>query len=422
MNNKNNISDFHSCLSEERLVLYINDKLSEEESAKIEEHIKQCPICSDLIDGLLLMENPNEIFAFSASINSEIDILSSKPKKKSLFSPKTYRMLAAVVLLFAISGSVLLVNNLTKNSPELTKYDISKTIERDDVFAEEEFVASEQGKPEMQEKKSIKLPGNGLLVVENTDQKVNNKSETVAKDKNMEMFNNTSQPNTLSGNAYADLIALEQSATWLLLDDFTSIDTSPIIDEKKESTQNSEDRMIVTGEVLGGSAKGNLSTATTGRSKDESNKSDRDSAAKKVKSDIISSSESAPAVESELPLSIIISASEEEDENEEPIVFTIVEHPPVFPGGESALLKFISDNVTYPATAKEKSIQGKVFVRFVITKQGKVTSEEIVKGVDPILDEEALRVVRLMPDWKPGKQRGVPVNVSYIIPIQFKLF
>lgn len=98
-----------------------------------------------------------------------------------------------------------------------------------------------------------------------------------------------------------------------------------------------------------------------------------------------------------------------------------VEEKPEFPGGESALIEFISTNVQYPEDAKNKGIQGKVFVSFVINKNGKVVEPKIMKGVDPLLDNEALRVISLMPDWKPGTQKGKTVNVSYVLPINFKL-
>ena len=102
-------------------------------------------------------------------------------------------------------------------------------------------------------------------------------------------------------------------------------------------------------------------------------------------------------------------------------VFVVVEEMPEFPGGEEALRKWIGENIKYPAEAKTQGIQGKVFVTFVVSKTGKTERAKIARGVHPLLDEEALRVVASLPEWKPGKQRGVAVNVSYTIPVQFKL-
>lgn len=111
----------------------------------------------------------------------------------------------------------------------------------------------------------------------------------------------------------------------------------------------------------------------------------------------------------------------EEEEVDEVFNFYVLEDKPEFPGGEAALLKWIAQNTKYPEMAKENGIQGRVFVGFVIDKAGKVTEVKILRGVDPYLDKEALRVVNNMPSWSPGKQRGKPVKVSYQVPIKFTL-
>lgn len=111
----------------------------------------------------------------------------------------------------------------------------------------------------------------------------------------------------------------------------------------------------------------------------------------------------------------------EEEEVDEVFNFYVLEDKPEFPGGEAALLKWIAQNTKYPEMAKENGIQGRIFVGFVIDKAGKVTEVKILRGVDPYLDKEALRVVNSMPSWTPGKQRGKPVKVSYQVPIKFTL-
>lgn len=110
-----------------------------------------------------------------------------------------------------------------------------------------------------------------------------------------------------------------------------------------------------------------------------------------------------------------------EEEVEESPVFFIVEDMPEFPGGDAALHKYLATSVEYPVIAQENGIQGRVYVKFVINTDGSVTDVQIARGVDPSLDKEALRVVRNMPKWKPGKQRGKAVRVSYTVPINFVL-
>jgi TonB family protein len=102
-------------------------------------------------------------------------------------------------------------------------------------------------------------------------------------------------------------------------------------------------------------------------------------------------------------------------------VFYIVDEMPEFPGGEDALRQEISRNVKYPVLSQENGVQGKVYVTFVVAKDGSVVDTKIARGVDPLLDEEALRVVNNLPKWIPGKQDGKPVNVSYTVPINFVL-
>lgn len=107
------------------------------------------------------------------------------------------------------------------------------------------------------------------------------------------------------------------------------------------------------------------------------------------------------------------------DKDEE--IFFIVESMPEFPGGEYALRKYIANNIKYPESAQKEGIQGRVYVTFVVDKEGNIVNTKIARGVDPSLDREALRVVNSLPAWKPGVQRGEPVNVSYTVPINFAL-
>ena len=103
-------------------------------------------------------------------------------------------------------------------------------------------------------------------------------------------------------------------------------------------------------------------------------------------------------------------------------VFMVVETMPEFPGGQQALMKFLTENLQYPANAKEKGIQGRVVCQFVVEKNGTPSNIEVVSSSgEPSLDNEAVRVISIMPKWKPGKQRAKPVPVTFVLPIRFKL-
>lgn len=112
---------------------------------------------------------------------------------------------------------------------------------------------------------------------------------------------------------------------------------------------------------------------------------------------------------------------EEKKPVEENKVFTAVEQMPQFPGGEAELMKYIQKNLKYPPVAMENNIQGRVVVQFVVTKTGKIGEVKVARGKDPDLDKEAVRVVKSLPDFIPGKMNGQSVNVWYTLPITFKL-
>lgn len=111
----------------------------------------------------------------------------------------------------------------------------------------------------------------------------------------------------------------------------------------------------------------------------------------------------------------------EPEDSGDPLPFFVLEDKPEFPGGEKALLRFLGENVRYPVICQENGVQGMVSVAFIIDEKGVVTNVKVLRGPDPNLEREAIRVVQSMPAWKPGKQRGRPVKVSYNVPVRFVL-
>ena len=117
----------------------------------------------------------------------------------------------------------------------------------------------------------------------------------------------------------------------------------------------------------------------------------------------------------------VIAQPEPPKHEEESKVFDIVEQMPSFPGGPAALMKFLSENIKYPVVAQENGVQGRVVVAFVVERDGSITDVHIARGVDPSLDQEAVRVVKSMPKWTPGKQNGSAVRVKFNVPVAFRL-
>jgi TonB family protein len=102
-------------------------------------------------------------------------------------------------------------------------------------------------------------------------------------------------------------------------------------------------------------------------------------------------------------------------------IFFITEQMPDFPGGSNALYEYVAKGIHYPETAKAKKVQGRVYVQFIVERDGTVSRAKIVRGIGSGCDEESLRIIREMPAWKPGKMHGIPVQVQYTLPVKFSL-
>ena len=117
----------------------------------------------------------------------------------------------------------------------------------------------------------------------------------------------------------------------------------------------------------------------------------------------------------------VVHVEVEEEEIVEQEIFQIVEEMPSFPGGEAKLMEYVAKNIKYPQIARETGIQGRVFVGFVVEPDGSISNVKLLRGIGGGCDEEAMRVIKSLPKWKPGKQRGKAVRVSSQIPVFFKL-
>ena len=103
------------------------------------------------------------------------------------------------------------------------------------------------------------------------------------------------------------------------------------------------------------------------------------------------------------------------------LVIRVPEQNPVFPGGYEEMMNFLKDNIKYPVPAREIGIEGTVYLSFIVSKTGKIVNAEILRGIEQNCDAEALRVLKMMPDWLPGKQNGIPVSVAFTLPVTFQL-
>ena len=120
-------------------------------------------------------------------------------------------------------------------------------------------------------------------------------------------------------------------------------------------------------------------------------------------------------------ISAPVTSSAPIEEEEDQVIFQVVEKMPSFPGGDAALFKFLNENVKYPVIAQENGVQGRVICQFVVNRDGSIVDVEVVRSVDASLDKEAIRVIKSMPKLSPGQQRGKPVRVKYTLTVNFQL-
>lgn len=373
MNSNSNIFGMDSsCIPQETLTKYLKGELSGAEMNAVERHLSGCPMCSDELEGLTLLENPDDIKRIAQSINQRIEE-SIVQRRKSFWYSTQFKVAASVLLLVAVSGAIYFTSTLespTKTISELIIPDEEMipedSLEKEIVISEEiiPITRSEEIKPREERKVEPPQPDDIILDIVDSDDIIAEASttrtgETIAETRNEQAMGAAAPPS---------------------------------LSRKKESTSKKLAKPLESITIL------------------------EDNVELSEKLDLLDSSK-------DIDYSArIIAFNEEEAELEEAEIFVLVEDMPRFQGGDiNKFQEHLAKNLRYPESAAEKGIQGKVFVSFIIEADGSVTNAKVVKGIDPLLDEEALRVVKTSPKWEPGKQRGKPVRVHFTFPVSFVL-
>ncbi len=434
MNNKTNIKDTSNCFSQEFLLKYINDELSDAENSIVENHIKDCNICSDIVDGLLMMENPNEIIEIANSLNVAIDLKTKKKKRVFGMDILAFRAMAAIFLLLLASGTFLFINNMLTNV-QIDEVNEFSQLESESLEEKNDIVFTAQEKTNQVADAVTEETTNGIddnkyaeyektRTVEEifeeeeniTDQAILKEvllSESAIVDGVTDKETNAAYFATNNENIKPTGTSLVKSET-VFLDD----DTSVKVDAAKDSG------------LINITATGNGELVSTNiRQEQDFNKGNRSlqKSNKPVtvnKNSEIESDDFVKVEDSEMIIEALIITDNdieaELDNNDEPIAFAVVEQKPEFHNGDSALMVYVANNFEYPEGVKELKISGRIFVKFTISEMGKVTNVHVIRGLYPELDAEAVRVVKNMPDWIPAKQRGKPVAVNYVLPIKIE--
>ncbi|MDX9846288.1 MAG: TonB family protein [Tenuifilaceae bacterium] len=323
------------CVPQEVLVRYLKGMLTGTEMNSVERHLSGCPMCTDAMEGLGLLESPESIFAISEKLNNQIDNNISEGKK-GFWLNTPFRIAASVTIIVALSGLLYLTSTLNTPSNILSEQIGSSGDDKSQelIFEEEKEFEDSLNDVEENEAPDVKPA--------------------------LERPINTEQEKTKAGAPPPPKPAA-----------LKSIRNNIVIVEDADI--------------------------------DES----LDLFAEEFKEDVA--------------VRIVAFANDDEEVNEEEI-FVIVEEMPTFRGGDiNKFRDYINENLKYPLAAAESGIQGRVILSFVIEPTGKVSNVKVLRGVDPLLDKEAIRVVESSPEWNPGRQRGKPVRVSFNIPVIFVL-
>lgn len=375
MSGKTNITglfDVSGNLTIRAMGKYLRGELSMAEREIVQKHLDGSPFDREALEGF---QKHN-----SAQVDNEIKALQAEVRQMTEKTPKTglirslkrtyWYAAAAIVVLFGVSAFIIFMvrgpviqTQLAVNQPDTTAIKAEEPIRED----QKQAISENEAVPVTQQVTRINVveddaPATGEVLTEVTEAEV----AEVLVDYEVIVDAETSAVAENDDDAAEEDVQMEVQA----------IGGVAVMDERvnsKEKLAGSEKRTGSSNQVLARSAGSNGNTMVT------------------------------------------------EDEPDTTMIFAVVEIMPEFPGGGYAFYKFLADSIQYPQLAIENKIQGKVYVQFVVEEDGSITDIKVLRGIGGGCDEEALRIIKLMPNWIPGKQNGKPVRVLYNLPIKFNL-
>ncbi|HNQ67709.1 MAG TPA: energy transducer TonB [Bacteroidales bacterium] len=453
MSNKHNISDHLECFPEEILLKYINDELSNEESEAVEKHISHCEVCSDFIDGVLMLESTDSFLNSKEDINKIISNSISQSKNKRKLNPAMLRAVAAIALILVLSGSYLLINTLLsdkKISQIKTEDEIIQTVtnnEETEISGKNDQIAQTISESKETEKDEIlKFPDSGILDIYNKMGYLSEKDKaSFEKGANEEdctktvvANNETVTPSLDISTVSGDLKEKKYSETENYYGGFNNVLPEETLTENSGNIlidKNEQPPLIVDDLTVMSAIDNNRKIS--GR---ENNKQDRSNEGHNSR---VSKQKEIADAEKELELTIsrdersadsdigyatgnvayapagVVTNQDLPTSYFETISFASVEEKPVYPGGYEALIKFVKENTTYPESEEVDLGTERVIVSFIIDTAGYVTNVNVLHGINSVYDSEAVRVIKMLPRWTPGKLNGKTVNVSFVYPVDF---
>lgn len=387
------------CLTLETMKRHSASTLSQEDKIQVDEHLESCKLCSDALEGLLLVSNPEKIDSIVSEINENLrsKLPTEKPVRTIRLTNRMYYMAAAASVIIFIGVFSYFRFYMQDQNTQLSVVTEKTEDEKgsnfktatDDMKAEdvvEEVEESVPSSPTKEEHKKIVATDKSQVDI-----------QALEDDSDMELvIDNISIPE------------VDQRETTDIIEK-TIIEQPSAAGSAEEPTEYVIGGVTITGDEMDDEQL-SLEEETTGviqpasnslRMKPVSSKKGKGRSVADADNDYYFVDDTVPKEENQY--------------------FSIVEKNPEFPGGVHELYKYLRETINYPDSAKIAGIQGKVLVSFVVRETGKIDSVKVLRGIGGGCDEEALKVLKAMPDWIPGKQRNQPVNVQMVLPIEFKL-
>ncbi len=470
-NLKHTIYSPGDCLSEKRLFDYIDNKLSPKERHIVEKHLLDCELCSDALEGLELVKDRNRIVLIKEAINKKI---LSSTKKEALVVSFNYKMAfsvaAAIALLvvgvFFFNKINLKEASMSSDLAELKEKESSPAAPPLSESANEIADSTGQTRATVTSAKSeADKSGPGNVVDEGIAFAAEQKPDFYKSKEGTGENTNQEIPPMVAGNATViatDAIAMPRDDRKNVQLETASAPKSSAAEREKnaklDDTKKAEEKTIAG--ATGGTSyswstapeqkqKNTANNAASGEKIELAKKADKDSEGKNrsqgklfeqkdkdKKSQVVtkennknedaeigdglSAPQSVAQDTDELRFKAAVSTTTSIDSIGQ--IFSIADQMPEYPGGNDSMIKFINANfLSGKISDQSNPITTKIYVQFIVTKDGNIINPKIIKGITPELDKEAIRVVKMMPKWKPGKQNGKAVSVSYNISLQQKI-
>lgn len=438
---KHKIYSATECISEQKMFDYIDNKLNAKEQHLVEKHLLDCDLCSDALEGLRLLKNRNQITTINQKISERLIAIPKQESKIVFFNFKTITSIAAAIAL--LIGGVFLFNQFAQQ--KMKENDVAELKKESTpppavtINNTEPVPASDTKK--LKQPETITTSTNKLQF--ETQEKSQQQFALAEEQKTDSYYKNpaASGEGTTINNSVTtgDVVTKSDKNSETIVPVESTIPKAGLLekekdifalDETKKAEEKHENENVTFLAKQNAPVQKNnadnfdLDKKTSKNNRFRSDTKGKDKAAKQVATDDISGNVGTTqqnAISDQENLKTEQPRAETTTTSITDSTITIVDEMPEFPGGEAEMLKFIQKNFKYSKFEKGKSIPDtKIYVQFVISKTGNVKNAKIIKGINPEYDKEALRVINILPEWKPAKLKGQAVEYKFNLPIQLE--